>query len=120
MQTNMYESGEMYLETILSIKNEKGYVRSVDLVNAMGFVKSSVSAAVKNLKENNYILVDEKGYISLTEEGLKIATRIYDRHVTLTNYFVKLGVPKDIAEKDACKIEHVISDETFQAIKNHI
>lgn len=120
MQTNMYESGEMYLETILSIKNEKGYVRSVDLVNAMGFVKSSVSAAVKNLKENNYILVDEKGYISLTEEGLKIATRIYDRHVTLTNCFVKLGVPKDIAEKDACKIEHVISDETFQAIKNHI
>lgn len=120
MKINMYESGEMYLETIFSLKKKNGYVRSVDLVNAMGFVKSSVSAAVKNLRENNFIHVDDKGYIELTEEGLNIATKIYDRHVTLTNCFARLGVPKEIAEKDACKIEHVISEETFQAIKNHI
>ena len=114
---NIQESAEMYLETIHVLSQEKENVRSIDISRKMGFSKPSVSRAMKNLKNEEYIDIDEEGYITLKEKGLLIADKIYDRHKTLTNYFISIGVSKKTAEEDACRIEHVISDETFAKIK---
>ena len=114
------ESAENYLETILIIKNKKGAVKSIDIVHELGITKPSVSVAMKNLKQKGLITVEEKGYIELTEEGCNIADMVYERHVVISKMLEKLGVSPDIAVKDACKIEHVISVESFQAIKEHV
>ena len=114
------QSSEDYLETILQIQQEKGCVRSIDIAHELNFSKASVSIAMKKLRENNYILVDENGYITLTEEGYKIAQRVQEKHELLTNALIALGVSKEQAEIDACKVEHNVSDETFDAIKRHM
>ena len=114
------ESAENYLETILVLEKRKGSVRSIDIVNELDFAKPSVSIAMKNLRENGYIEVREHGYIHLLEKGREIAERMYERHTLLTRWLVALGVEQDTAEQDACRIEHVISDETFEAIKSHM
>ena len=113
------ESKEMYLETILQLGKKQPNLHAVDVANAMGFTKPSVSIAMKNLREEEYITIDEESHIHLTEKGRKLADTIYDRHRSLTAIFESLGVSPEISEADACKIEHVISDETFQAIKAH-
>ena len=118
MQSN--ESQEMYLETILVLGKEKEHVRSVDVANDLGFKKSSVSVGMKHLREKKYIEVDEKGYITLTPAGREIAEMIYERHQFLSEYLIKIGVPEDIAIDDACKIEHVISKESFEALKKRV
>ena len=115
MKTN--ESAENYLETILMLSKKLPVVRSVDVANELGFKKPSVSIAMKNLKEKNYITVMEQGYIFLTDSGREIAEMIYERHEFLTNWLVSLGVDSEIAAEDACRIEHVISSESFEAIK---
>lgn len=114
---NIYESAEDYLERILILKKENGKVISLDIANSMNYSKPSISRAVKNLKISGYITVDENGCIELTLEGYKIANKIYERHTLLTEYFISLGVSESIAKADACKIEHDLSDETFEAIK---
>ena len=114
----IHESAENYLETILMIKNKKGAVRSIDIANELEFSKPSVSVAMKNLRENGYIDVDSNGYISLLETGLEIAEKMYERHTTISNWLISLGVNEETAVEDACKIEHIISNETFEAIKN--
>ena len=116
----LHESGEMYLESILVLSKTKSQVRSVDISCYMNFSKPSVSRAIKNLKEKNYITVDESGCIELTEEGRTHAEKIYERHIVLTELLVKLGVEKEIASADACRIEHDISDESFYAIKRYL
>lgn len=117
----MYESRENYLETILILKNETGNVRSIDIARRLDFSKPSVSRAVAILKEDKYIEIDENGYITLTNKGEEKAKSIYERHKLLTKFFVKTAkVDEKIAEQDACKIEHIISDETFQGIKNFL
>lgn len=113
----IHESAENYLETILMIKNKKGVVRSIDIANELEFSKPSVSVAMKNLRENGYIDVDSNGYITLLDKGLEIAEKMYERHITLSNWLINLGVPENIAVEDACRIEHIISAETFNAIK---
>ena len=121
-KTNMkiHESAENYLETILMIKNKKGAVRSIDIANELEFSKPSVSVAMKNLRANGYIDVDENGYITLLESGQEIAEKMYERHTTLSNWLISLGVNEKIAVEDACKIEHIISTESFEAIKKII
>lgn len=116
----LHESGEMYLETILILKNRFGYVRSIDIANEMGVSKPSVSRAVSLLKENDYITFDPNGMILLTENGKNVAEKIYERHNILTQFFIQLGVSDDTAAHDACKIEHIISDETFNIIKKKL
>ena len=116
----MQESGEMYLETILVLGRKNNTVRSIDIAEEMGFSKASVSRAVSKLKLDNYIIVDQNGHIALTEKGYQLAGRIYERHVVLTKMLTDLGVSEETAAEDACRMEHVISDETFEAIKNHI
>lgn len=118
MHTN--ESAENYLETILMLSQELPVVRSVDIANELGFKKSSVSIAMKNLREKNYITVSDAGFITLTESGREIAEMIYERHKFLSSWLVKLGVDEKIASEDACKIEHIISKESFEAIKNSV
>ena len=113
----LMESGEMYLETILVLKNKYGYVRAIDIAHEMNFSKPSVSRAIALLKDDGYVENDPHGMILLTDKGLAIAEKIYDRHRTLTKYFVWLGVSEDTAETDACRIEHIISQETFDRIK---
>ena len=113
----LQESGEMYLETIHVLSQKGAPVRSLDVANAMGFSKPSVSRAMATLKERGYVMVNEKGHLSLTEKGLKVAVKIYERHVVLTEFLTRLGVDKTTAEEDACRIEHVISYETFDKIK---
>ena len=113
------ESGEMYLETILVLSHERPAVRSIDIGEYMGFSKPSVSRAVGKLKADGYIIVDNSGYITLTESGLAIAERIYDRHTTLEKIFMTMGVDKDTAEDDACKLEHYLSDTTYDAMKKY-
>lgn len=113
------ESQENYLETILILSTKKPVVRSVDIANELGFSKPSVSLAMKTLKEANLITITSEGYIYLTDEGLKIAKTIYERHQVITKMLVFIGVPENIAEEDACRIEHVISETTFEAIKKH-
>ena len=114
---NIYESGEMYLETILTLSQKSEFVRSIDIAESMNFSKPSVSRAVKNLKQEGFIAIDNNGYISLTESGLSIANKIYERHTVLTEVLMSIGVDKEIAAQDACKIEHDISDTSFEAIK---
>ena len=114
----LLESGENYLETILVLTKKNGSVRSIDIADAMQFTKASVSRAMSILKRDNYIIMHPDGSILLTKEGLKKATAVYDRHVTLTRFINEvLGVDAEIAEKDACRIEHIISPETFAGIK---
>lgn len=117
---HIQESGEMYLETILVLRNKLSNVRAIDIANHTGYSKPSISRAVGILKNNNYIKVDNFGYIILTESGESIAKRIYERHRLLTDFFIKIGVDPDIASEDACKIEHDISIETFEKIKEHL
>lgn len=114
------ESAENYLETILILSKQLPVVRSVDISNELGFKKSSVSVAMKNLREKEYISVDHSGFITLTPSGREIAEMIYERHELLSSWLVTLGVSKETATEDACKIEHVISKESFEAIKNHV
>lgn len=113
------ESAENYLETILMLSTKLPVVRSVDVANELGFKKSSVSIAMKNLREKGHILVSDAGFITLTESGKEIAEMILERHEFLSSWLVKLGVDEATASEDACKIEHVISTESFQAIKKH-
>lgn len=112
------ESSENYLETILMLSKKRPVVRSVDIANELGFKKSSVSIAMKNLREKNHITVTEEGFIYLTESGKEIAEMVYERHEVISECLVKLGVDKEIADEDACRIEHILSDESFEAIKN--
>lgn len=114
------ESAEMYLETILILSKELENVRAIDICKKMNFSKPSVSRAMKNLSNENYISISDKGYITLEEKGLNIAKKIYERHELLTEYFERLGISPQTAEDDACKIEHVISDETFKVIKKEL
>lgn len=116
----LQESGEMYLETILVLSRKNPFVRSVDISAEMGFSKPSVSRAVGLLKDGGYIEIDSSGHIALTDKGRQKAEQIYERHSVLSDMFIKLGVSSVTAEEDACKIEHIISDETFEAIKRHI
>ena len=115
------ESAENYLETILilSQRKGKGEVRSIDIVNELEFSKPSVSVAMKNLRENGYITVDKDGYIRLTDKGLEIAEKMSERHTLLSQWLIKLGVDEKVAVEDACRMEHVISAESFAAIKKH-
>ena len=116
----MQESGEMYLETILVIGKEKNSVRAIDIVERIGFSKPAVSRALTRLKTDGCILVDASGFIALTEKGHSIAEKIYERHRVLTDMLITLGVDPVTASADACKMEHDISDVTFEAIKNHL
>lgn len=118
MATN--ESAENYLETILILSKTLPVVRAVDIATELGYRKSSVSVAMKNLREKKHITVSESGYISLTKEGREVAEMIYERHELFTSWLVSLGVDEKIAAEDACKMEHVISKESFEAIKKHI
>lgn len=111
------QSAEDYLEAILMLSHSKPMIRSIDVVNELGFSKPSVSVAMKNLRENGYISMDHEGYITLLPSGRKIAETIYERHELLTKLLVSLGVSPEIAAEDACRIEHVISTESFEAIK---
>lgn len=114
------ESAEMYLETILVLSHRNNYVRSIDIAVELDYKKSSVSVAMKNLRENGYITVDSDGYITLTEEGKKVAQTMFERHTLLSDCLIHLGVDKETAIEDACRIEHVISAESFEAIKKHV
>ncbi len=113
------KSSEDYLEAMLMLKEERGYVRSVDIAEHLGVSKPSVSIAVKKLKENGYLEMDRSGFITLTESGHEIAERIYTRHKTLTSFFEMLGVDPEIAQEDACLVEHDLSEETFSALLKH-
>ena len=114
------ESVENYLEIILMLSRQMPAVRSIDVVRESGYTKPSVSIAMKNLRQKEYITMDEDGYIKLTDAGRKLAESVYERHTTLTVLLSALGVDKKIAAEDACKIEHVISEETFNALKKHM
>ena len=117
---SIYESGEMYLETIYVLLQKNGTVRSIDISEHMGYSKPSVSRAVGLLKSGGYILVDKDGFITLTDSGEKVAMKIYERHTILSQMLVLLGVDPQIAAEDACKLEHAISDESFETIKKHL
>lgn len=116
----MKESGEMYLESIYILCNSKANVRSIDVAEHMNYSKPSVCRAVGILKKDGYIEVDKDGYITLTQNGKDAANKIFERHTVLTNLLIKLGVDKETASEDACRIEHVISDTTFEAVKKYI
>ena len=113
----MHESGEMYLETIYVLSQKQQNVRSIDVAEEMGFSKPSVSRAVGLLRQGGYLYTDKNGYLFLTEEGKRVAHKTYERHVVLSQFFESIGVSAETATNDACKIEHVISDETFNAVK---
>lgn len=113
------ESAENYLETILILQKRNGSVRSIDIVNELDYTKPSVSIAMKHLRENGYIEMDKSGHITLLDAGLEIAEMMYERHTSLTNFLIALGVSPETAKEDACRIEHIISQESFEAIKNH-
>lgn len=119
MKVMINESAENYLETILELSKTLPVVRSVDVANELGYKKSSVSVAMKNLREKEHITVTDAGYIYLTESGKHIAEMIHERHELLTSWLTMLGVPEKIASDDACKLEHVLSKESFEAIKKH-
>ena len=116
---HLQESGEMYLETIHVLTQQKENVRSIDICEHMGYSKPSISRAVGILKKAGYITVDKNGYITLTDDGKLIAQKTYERHSILKSLFIKMGVSEQVASEDACKIEHVISDEVFDAIKKY-
>lgn len=113
------ESAENYLEAILMITKEKGYCRSIDIANLLNFSKPSVSVAMKNLRENGYITVEDEGHLKLTDKGTEIAIKVFERHHFLTEWLIHLGVSPETAAEDACRMEHVISEETFNAMKKH-
>lgn len=115
---NIQESGEMYLETIYVLNKKSGNVRSIDVCEYLGYSKPSVSRAMSLLKNGGYVLMDSDGFLTLTDAGLEIAEKIYQRHILLTDLLISLGVSAETAAEDACKIEHHISDESFNAIKN--
>lgn len=117
---HLQESGEMYLETIYILSKRSGTVRSLDVAEYMNFSKPSVSRAVGLLKSGGYVLMDKDGFLTLTDAGQEVAEKIYERHTLLTSFLVRLGVDETVAAEDACKMEHVISDESFAAIKNHV
>lgn len=114
------ESAENYLETIYVLKNKNGNVRSIDVANELGFSKPSVSVAMKKFREEGYITIDDAGHITLTDTGVKIAERVYERHEIIAKALIAIGVSEDVAYEDSCKIEHDISDETFEKIKEHV
>lgn len=114
------ESAENYLETILILSQRQPAVRSIDIANEMGFSKPSVSIAMKHLRENGYVAVDEDGHLKLTPSGLAVAAKIYERHTVISDMLTRLGVDPKIAAEDACRIEHVISSESFEALKKHV
>lgn len=114
------ESVENYLETILRLSEKLPVVRSVDIAEELGYKKSSISVAMKNLKNQEYITVSDRGYIQLTESGMGIARKIYERHDVISTWLVTLGVDPQVASDDACKLEHVLSNQTFNALKDHI
>lgn len=116
----IHESAENYLERILMLREQTGYVRAVDIARSLGYSKPSVSIAMKQLRENSYITIEEDGGIELTQSGLAIAERIYERHRVLTDMLMGLGVEESVAREDACRIEHDISDESFESIKAHL
>jgi Mn-dependent DtxR family transcriptional regulator len=116
----LHESGEMYLETIFVLSKEKGAVRAMDVATHMNYSKPSVSRAVHLLEDNGYIDVSKEGLITLTDSGLSVAHKIYERHTILTSILIKLGVSESTALEDACKLEHAISDESFEAIKKYM
>ena len=116
----LQESGEMYLETILVLSQRQRYVRSIDVAEHMGFSKPSVSRAVSLLKQGEYITVDREGFLYLTDAGREVAEKIYERHTVLTQLLISIGVDPAVAEEDACRVEHDISDETFAKIKEHV
>ncbi len=118
-QMEIHESAEDYLETILILKERSGQVRSIDIATEMNYTKPSISVAMKKLRENGYIEVDKDGFITLTASGYEIASNIYNRHKVLTDFFISLGVDQKVAAEDACKIEHDLSDETFEKIRTH-
>lgn len=115
---NIKASAEDYLESILVLKNKLGNVRSIDIVNYFDYSKPSISVAMKHLREDMYIEMDQKGYITLTEKGKVIAEKMFERHTLLTDWLISIGVDEKTAAEDACRIEHVISEESFEAIKN--
>ena len=117
---NIHESAEDYLEAILRLREQKGYVRSVDIAAMLGVTKPSVSFAMKRLRENGFILMAEDNHITLTQTGEAIARRVYDRHKTLVSYLMSIGVSEQTAREDACKIEHDISEETFEALRRQL
>ena len=114
------ESVEDYLETILRLSRTLPSVRSIDIVHDTGYSKPSVSVAMKNLRQKEYIVMNESGHITLTEEGRRIAEATFERHQVITRLFVSLGIPEGVAAEDACKVEHVLSEETFAALKEHL
>jgi len=116
----LHESAEMYLETIYSLSQQQSSVRSIDVAESMGYSKPSVSRAVGLLKQGGYLLMDKDGFLTLTESGVAVAQKIFERHNVLSRMLMALGVSQKAAVEDACKIEHVISDETFEAIKSHM
>lgn len=116
----LHESAEMYLETIYVLSQTNSTVRSVDIAEHMGYSKPSVSRAVSLLKQGGYVVMDPDGFLTLTDTGLDVARKIFGRHTALSQLLVSLGVSEDVAAEDACKIEHVISDETFDAIKRYL
>ena len=116
---SIHESGEMYLESIYVLLQQRGQVRSIDVSEYMGYSKPSVSRAMGLLKSGGYILIDKDGYITLTPEGIQVARKIYERHTILSGLLIRLGVSKETAAEDACRLEHAISDESFEAIKRH-
>ena len=119
-ESEVGKSAEDYLESMIILKEKNGYIRSVDIATLLGVTKPSVSNAMKRLREEGYIEMNRSGFITVTEKGMEIADKIYTRHKKLTDFFIALGVDPEVAEDDACKIEHDISDETFEAICSHI
>lgn len=115
----IHESAENYLETILILSKRQGQVRSIDIANELHFSKPSVSVAMKNLRQNGYIQVNDTGHITLTDAGLAIANHVFERHELITSLFTALGVSPEVAAEDACRMEHVISEESFNALKAH-
>ena len=116
---SLHESGEMYLETIYVLSKKSNTVRSLDVAEEMNFSKPSVSRAIKILKDGGFVTVDENGYLSLTESGSAVARKIYERHKVLTQFLISIGVSEETAAEDACRVEHYISDETFDALKSY-
>ena len=116
----VHESAENYLETILILSRKLTQVRSIDVVNEMNFSKPSVSVAMKNLRQQGYVTMDENGYIRLTASGQELAESVYERHTVISDFLIKIGVNADIATEDACRIEHVLSPETFTALKKYV
>ena len=116
----LQESGEMYLESILVLSEKQPIVRSIDVCEYMGFSKPSVSRAIGILKKGGYVEVDSRGYLTLTEVGKTVATKIYERHKLLTTFLVAIGVDEETASEDACRMEHCISDASFAAMKRHV